>query len=138
MKITSTLKRHEGSVVDGFGMHIPYEDSLGHQTIGYGHLLSKGIPEHIAEELLRLDIEDAQEDCERIFEDWDLFTEGRREALTNMVFNLGAKKFLGFKKMIAAINDDNWELAADEALDSRWAKQVKSRSEEIAEMLRQG
>jgi lysozyme len=61
-----------------------------------------------------------------------------RLALINMCFNLGLTRLLKFKKMIAALSIHDYETAANEALDSRWAKQVGSRATDIADIIRAG
>ena len=43
-----------------------------------------------------------------------------------------------FKRMLAAIEKGDWDTAALEALNSKWADQVGARAKEIAEMLRTG
>jgi len=62
----------------------------------------------------------------------------RREVLINMRFNLGMSRLMGFVKMWQAIDDENWEAASKEMLDSLWAKQVGSRATELAEQMRTG
>jgi lysozyme len=59
----------------------------------------------------------------------------RQEALVNMCFNLGFTRLMKFSKMMAAMAEGKYSLAASEALDSRWAKQVGNRSKDIAHML---
>lgn len=137
MNLINTLKRHEGSVTKD-NLHIPYKDSSGHLTIGYGHLLENGIPEHIVEELLLYDIQIAKDDLKKVFPNFIHFSQARKHALISMMFNLGLTKFRGFKKMIKAIENKDWSEAKRQALDSRWATQVKSRAEEIADALEQG
>ena len=39
--------------------------------------------------------------------------------------------------MLKALEDGNYDKVADEMLDSKWAKQVKGRSIELAEMMRE-
>ena len=53
-----------------------------------------------------------------------------------MAFNMGQPRLAKFKRMIAAIKAGDWDRAAIEALDSRWAAQVGDRATEIAAMLR--
>ena len=53
-----------------------------------------------------------------------------------MYFNLGNRLFK-FVNMLAALNEGNYEKVADEMLDSKWAKQVKGRSIELADMMRE-
>jgi len=40
--------------------------------------------------------------------------------------------------MLTAIKNEEWDEAARQALDSKWAQQVGSRATELAEMLRTG
>jgi len=60
----------------------------------------------------------------------------RQDALINMVFNMGITRFKGFKNMIGALVEQNYQLAADEMLDSKWARQVGSRADELAYQMR--
>lgn len=62
----------------------------------------------------------------------------RQEVLVNMSFNLGVEGLFKFRRMWAAIRAHNFDLAADEMLDSKWARQVGSRAEELSEKMRKG
>ena len=53
-----------------------------------------------------------------------------------MCFNMGAPRLGQFKKFIAAINDGNWNTAAVEMMDSRWAKQVGVRAERLRDRIK--
>ena len=131
--LINTLKRHEGLRLK------PYRCSANKLTIGYGRNLEDvGISEREAEAMLLADMLRSRADLFKVFPDADTFSQGRQDALINMVFNLGLTRFLGFKKMIAAIEDRDWERAADEAMDSRWYHQVKSRGEEVVSLIREG
>jgi lysozyme len=55
-----------------------------------------------------------------------------------MLFNLGLRDFVGFKRMIAAIQRKDYESAADEMTLSRWAKQVGDRDLVLCQMMRSG
>lgn len=133
MNLLDTLKRHEGRIISDTGFHRPYQDHLGHWTIGYGHLLSNGIPEAVAEQILQEDIKIAKYNLESVLPA-SILNQTRQDALTNMVFNMGLRRFKTFKKMIEAIRLGDWKQAKKEALDSLWHQQVKSRAEEIADM----
>ena len=50
----------------------------------------------------------------------------------------GAQRLAGFRRMREAIACDDWQLAATEALDRRWAAQTGRRAQHIAGMLRGG
>ncbi|MFQ5421037.1 MAG: hypothetical protein ACE5EY_11830, partial [Anaerolineae bacterium] len=56
----------------------------------------------------------------------------------NMAFNLGRTRLARFGKMWAAIHIGDYALAAEEMLDSRWARQVGERAHRLAEMMRDG
>ena len=58
------------------------------------------------------------------------------EILGHMSYQLGVSGVLGFKKMIAAIKDEDYAAAADEMIDSKWAKQTPERANRLAERMR--
>jgi lysozyme len=62
----------------------------------------------------------------------------RQDVVLNMLFNLGLPKFLAFRKMIEALRLANYDQAATEMLDSKWAIQVGIRAKELAEIMRTG
>lgn len=131
--LISQLKRHEGF------RSKPYLDTVGKLTIGYGRNLDdRGINEQEAELLLHTDIEIAIYDCKRIFPKFEFLSEIRQSVLANMAFNLGHAKLSGFKKMIDAVNRCDFYEAADEMLDSKWARQVKNRAFELSQLMRDG
>ena len=130
--LKSMLKRHEGFSAT------PYRCSAGKWTIGHGHSMQHGgmvISRHVADVMLDEDIHLA------IFQYESLglrLEQARQNVCVNMIFNLGLHGFLGFKKMIAALEQGNYETAADEMIDSLWAEQVKGRAVELAEIMRHG
>jgi len=48
----------------------------------------------------------------------------------------GRTRLAGFGRLRAAVRRGDWQLAAAEALDSRWASQTGHRASEVAAMLR--
>ena len=134
-KLIETLRRHEG--VSKWA----YEDHLGYITVGVGRCLDPeaglGLSDKEIDYLLQNDIERCYKelDCLSWFHDLD---QVRQEALVNMVFNLGLTRFLQFKKTLAYLAEGKYPQAADEMLDSKWARQVKNRAIEISEMIRTG
>jgi lysozyme len=114
-----------------------YTDSTGNPTIGWGRNLRKGISVDEAELMFQNDFKEAVSKLESC--DWyHPLPEGVKLALINMNFNLGIWKLLGFKKMIAALKAQNFTLAAQEALDSKWSTQVGDRAKDVAVMIREG
>jgi lysozyme len=95
--------RHEGF------RDLPYHCSSGKLTIGYGHNLEKPISQKAAEQILMDDMLEARKDCFKVFPDLDTFSQGRQDAFVNMMFNLGLTRFKGFKKMVKARHDRDWE-----------------------------
>ena len=132
-KAIDMLKKHEGLMLK------PYRCTAGKLTIGYGrNIKDNGITEEEALIMLIADTITAEQELCEIFKDYDLFSDNRKIALIDMIFNLGKPRFLLFDKTIGLIKSGDWESAAGEALDSRWADQVGKRAITISEMLRQG
>lgn len=62
----------------------------------------------------------------------------RQDVLCDMAYNLGLAGMLKFRKMLSAVKRGAWDMAAYEMLDSKWAKQVGKRAEELAFLMRSG
>ena len=117
----------------------PYRDTVGKLTIGVGRNLDDvGITEEEALYLLTNDIKRVLDFLKGKLPYWNEFTETRKMALVDMCFNLGPGGFLSFKKMLASLENGDYEQAAREMLDSKWARQVGRRAEKLAEMMRKG
>ena len=114
------LLRHEG-----FRAHV-YKCPAGYDTIGVGRNIEKdsgpGITQEEAMYLLSNDIKRVRALLNRhpVYTGLD---EVRRMALENMCFQLGYNGLLDFKLMWLALGRGDWEEAAKEALDSKWARQ---------------
>ena len=131
-KLEEMLIEHEGL------RFAPYECTEGYLTIGVGrNLQTVGISEDEAMLMLQNDIKRAKDSLKQ-YEFWGWLDEVRKEALTDFMFNVGAGTFAKFKNMIAALEASDFERAASELLDSRYAKQVGRRAETIASMIRTG
>ena len=135
MDVQEYVKKNEGLRLK------PYLCTAGKWTIGYGHNLEEGISEYVAEAILDEDIRTAIEDVLDIFsndkDEFQLILSGNRYiALVDMMFNLGKPRFLTFKRMIQAIKEKNWDKAANELLDSKYATQVGQRAINNANFVR--
>ena len=126
------LTRHEGRRA------FPYTDTAGRLTIRVGrNLTDRGLADDEIDHLLANDIALAESICEDLF--GTAFTGAspvRRHALVSMAFNLGGPRLAGFTRLRAAVRRGDWDEAAAEALDSRWAAQTGRRATDIAAMLR--
>jgi len=130
--IKDRIKEHEG-----FRQNV-YLDTLGNETVGVGHKVIKGekVPTNI-EGLLDLydkDFDKALNNAKSIIDE-DSISPEAFGVLVEMNFQMGKKGTLGFKKMLAALKDRNYKLAAEELLDSKFAKQTPNRANTLAEVL---
>jgi lysozyme len=100
----------------------------GTQEITYEHIM----------QLYDADANDAIAYCKAVFPAFEAFDDVRQRVLVDMMFNLGKPKFVGFKKMIAAVMEKNFEKAADEMKNSKWYKQVGERGKTLESMMRSG
>ena len=135
-RLLDEAKRAEGSVVTA-GRHHVYKDSLGLDTVGYGRLVSRGFSQDEAELMLENDISDAVADSHAYqwFADLD---EVRQDVVSMMIMNMGAARFAGFKLMILALSNHNYDEAANQMESSLWAQQVKGRATRYATIMRSG
>ncbi len=62
----------------------------------------------------------------------------RRDILKSMAYQLGFGGVCKFKKMLKAMEAEDWNEAAKQALDSRWAKQTPKRANRHADVIRMG
>lgn len=114
-----------------------YLDSLGIETIGYGHnLRDKPITKKAADQIFSDDLTDVQLEVTHAFPWYAELSQPRQWVILDMVFNMGLGGVRKFKKFIQAVELGNYDTAADEMLDSLWAKQVKGRALELAQMMR--
>lgn len=116
----------------------PYQCPAGHLTIGYGHNLEAGISAAAAEFILREDIARAVRQVQETFGWWGRLAPARQFVLVDMCFNMGLVGLKGFKKMLAACAAGEFENAAKEMLNSRWAVQVGRRALENAILMETG
>jgi GH24 family phage-related lysozyme (muramidase) len=132
---------------EGRRRHV-YTDTKGHPTIGIGFNLDR--PDAKEEiEALGLGYEDIRagtqdltdEQMDRLFDTtmdeaiagarqtlstFDDIPEDKQMVVVDMVFNLGAQKFSKFIKTIDAIENKQWDRAAQEMQNSSWFVQVGS------------
>lgn len=148
LQLTTQLMRHEGSVRDAGGLHVPYRCPAGKLTAGYGHNLDdcpapglgegSRLTEDQARRLLEADILEAQTRLERCLPWSASLTFPRYAVLVNMAFNLGIGGLLGFKRTLEKIRTGDYPAAAKEMLRSKWAGRVGGRAAELARQLETG
>jgi len=131
-ELTQELRLNEGVRLK------PYTDTVGKLTIGIGRNLDdRGISDDEADYMLANDIRMDEAELNRNAPRWTDLPELAQRGLANMCFNLGWPRLSGFRNMLQALQNGDYSRAADEALDSRWARQVGARAERIATQYRQ-
>ncbi len=129
-KMIALLKKHEG-----FSQFI-YKCPSGANTIGYGrNLYDVGISEREAEYLLLNDLEAAQIEANKAFPWLKSLSEPRQFVVIMMCFNMGITRLKGFKKMLDALSRLDYKTAANEMINSRWAKQIGHRAIELKNIM---
>lgn len=127
------IKLHEGLRLK------PYKCTEGYLTIGYGrNLETRGISPDEAEEMLLADLSDVEESLHRHELLIEQHSDSRRAVLINMAFQIGVQGLLKFKNTIKAYKQHDYEKAAEEMLDSKWANQTPKRARFLAEQMRTG
>ena len=133
-KLVSQLRRHEG-----VRTHF-YRCTSGLATIGVGRCIepgSLGLSNDEIDYLLENDIKRCK--AELLAFSWFIDLDSvRQDAMVNLLFNLGMTRLLQFKNALAAMEANDFNTAADEFMDSRWATQVGNRADEVCEMIRTG
>lgn len=118
---------------------MPYTDTVGKMTIGVGrNLTDRGISHDEAMLMAQNDIADSVSELDRAVPWWKTLSPIRQCALANMQFNMGWSRLSKFKLMLAALEVGDFESAANEALNSDWAKQTGDRAIRISTMLKEG
>ena len=148
------LIKHEGLVLN------VYKDTLGIDTIGIGrnledrgisqqelddldiptidHIYEYGITEADAVYLATNDVQIVEEELVRAHPCVEQLDSVRQLIVMDMAFNMGVPRLCKFVKMWNAIHENKYDVAAKEMLDSRWSKQVKSRSTILANAMHNG
>lgn len=145
----SEVKEYEGTIPyqtkRGYfknGKFFVYKDSLGLDTIGYGHLVRSGetfvsgLTESQGDSLLQKDAQAAYNDAKAIYDQFGMSApESVQRVLWQMVFQMGKSKVLKFNKAMTALGRGDYKTAGKEMRDSTWYKQTTSRAEKLARIV---
>jgi lysozyme len=151
-KLLRQLRRHEGK------SNKVYADSLGIPTIGIGFNLKRSRAQELianlgadyakilsgteqlddrqVNELFNADIEESIENCKSMFPNFSQLSDVRQRVLVDMMFNLGPDRLGAFKNLRAALEQLDFDQAANEMEHSVWYRQVKLRGKTLAAMMR--
>ena len=143
-KLREMLKRHEGEKKRG-KVHIMYKCGAGYNTGGYGHNIDMhGFSQATADLWLTEDTDRAKREVATLMDYYGIsawrLNVARKDVLIDMAFCMGMKDLGGFVKMWAALQEDNFEKAADEIVDSKFGRSKfhKKRALELREIMRKG
>lgn len=117
----------------------PYTDTTGHLTIGFGHNLdARGLSFPVSSMALDEDMADWMMNLDKYIPAYKTLNPARQSVLIDMCHNLGLKGVLEFTEMLAALENQNYELASQCMLESKWANQVGKRAIEDAYIMKTG
>ena len=132
----------------------PYRCSRGKLTIGIGRCVETnpltaeevkvvgdwkhGITRGAAVYLLRNDLKRVYQALKKRIDFFGDLDDERQYALIDMGFNLGVEGLLRFRKMLKHLKNKHYQEAAEECLNSQYAKCVGKRAERIANILKTG
>lgn len=133
MDIFEQLRRDESD------KKFPYTDTVGKLTIGVGrNLTDRGVSEGEITFMLQNDVQEVQDGLNNALAWYAGLDEARRGVLLNMAFNMGIHGLLAFHKALTFLEAGEYDQAATEMLNSKWAGQVGDRAKRLALQLQTG
>ena len=137
-KLLESVKKHEG-----YKNHV-YLDTRNKRTVGVGHLCvedfwedGKEYEESFLMDILQKDLQGSIDGAEELCEGLKI-SDDAKILIIEMIFQLGKKGVSKFRNMWKALQQDppDYEEAAVQMLDSRWAKQTPNRAKEMSDHMR--
>lgn len=140
------LKKEEGCVLKY------YKDTKGYATVGYGHLLlptdkiSNPMTQEEAEELFKQDYAKALKEAQE-HPAYSKLDDVRRTVLIDIAFNMGGNWWKGFPACTKALEEGNWQVAADnlkyldantKAQETQYFKDVPNRANRNIKLILNG
>ena len=122
------IKKNEGFSIK------PYKDQLGFYTIGYGHLIKPNEQNYFNhtynkkhfEKLFDLDFKYSLKEYKKLFYK-QKHKQNEKELLIEMLFQLGPKGVIKFKKMLFCLRKKQKYMTCLHMMDSLWYKQTPAR-----------
>ena len=99
-------------------------------------LLETPVSEERVNAVFEKDVAIYMSEAKKVFPNLEQLPEEAQQVIVNMTFNMGAPRLAKFKKFIAGVNASDWNTAAVEMMDSRWAKQVGNRAERLRDRIK--
>lgn len=116
----------------------PYRCPSGKLTIGIGHNLEdKGLTPKQVNMIYEDDVAEVLKSAINVLgRAYTELSSERKCVILSMIFQMGEGGFGAFKKMIVALQAKDFDTAAAEMLNSKWAKQTPARASRLANMMR--
>ena len=128
--LLNRIKHHEG-----YRSRV-YKCTEGYDTIGYGFAIKDlELDEDIAEEILIRKVEKLVKRVRSKFDWLDSVPREVQGILVEMSYQMGLSNVSKFKKALHAMQMLQWRKAADEMLDSKWAKQTPNRAKRLSDII---
>lgn len=127
--LTDEMTRDEGREP------FPYTDTRGYLSIGIGrNLTGKGLSSVEIDFLFDNDVEQCCDTMDKEVPWWRQLPPGKQRVMINLCF-MGWEKLSTFHHFLAAMEANNWHVAADELRDSLWYKEVRERGPRVVARL---
>lgn len=138
--LTAQIKVHEGTGPIKNGRYMPYRDSKGILSIGWGRNLdANGVRESEAALMLDNDIDEAIQACFRELPWFRHLDTVRQAVVTELMFNMGWGTLKEFTQTLPALERQEFQKAANLLRQSKWYRDVKQkRGERLATVLETG
>jgi lysozyme len=134
--IIEMLRLHEGVETHA------YKCTADKTTIGVGRNIDPtggiGLSSDEIDYLLANDVKRVNNELISTFGWYKTVAQPRKDAMLDMCFNMGLPRLKKFNKALAAMAMGDYNEAAIEFLDSRWAKQVGQRAITVTDIIRSG
>lgn len=148
MKLLEQLKKDEG-----FSERV-YFCTENFPTVGYGYNLTanvlklselelqdarhNGVSERKAFLWLARIVENIEQQLDSKIDFFKRLDEARQDVLINMAYQQGLNGVMKYKGTLLAMRHGDFELAAINMLDSKWARQTPKRAKRLAEQMKNG
>jgi len=114
----------------------PYEDSLGHLTIGYGTNIEVGISKQQADCMLEWKLIDDYGTLGGVWKPFRTLPLSVRKGLTDMAYQLGVSGVMGFTHMLDALAKMDYTRAIAEVKNSKWIQETPVRANDLIEVFK--
>ena len=132
---------------EGYRSHV-YYCSEGYPTIGIGKKIGSrvqslsdfaliDVPKSVAYAWLDYDLKTIVKQCQS-FKWFNTLSQARKDIIISMCYQLGFGGFCKFKRTIKHIENGSFALAAQEMLDSKWARQTPGRANRHSKVMDTG